>query len=85
MTRAPASTFHVGPDSLPESAPAALEPVPRLLTTAQAAEALAISSRQVQTLAASGELRSVRIGRLLRFRPADLRSFIDTAAGGNDA
>lgn len=79
-----AQVFNVGPDSLSETPPA-FEPVPRLLTTSEAAEALRLSPRAVQLFAARGELRAVRLGRLLRFRPADLRAFIDCAAGGGDA
>lgn len=53
-----------------------LEPVPRLLlTSSQAAAALAISERALWALAASGELPATHIGRSKRFAIAVLQEF----------
>ncbi|MFH5806140.1 helix-turn-helix domain-containing protein [Alienimonas sp. DA493] len=55
------------------SAPA-LSPV--LLTTLEAADALGISERKLRDLTSPrGPIRAVRLGRLVRYRPADLESF----------
>jgi excisionase family DNA binding protein len=51
---------------------------PQLLTAREAARLLAIGLRTVERLAANGQLRFVRIGRLIRFAPADLAAFIDS-------
>jgi len=56
--------------------------VPRLLTTRQAAERLAISLRTLERLAASGELRAVRFGRSVRIDSADLAAFIESRKHG---
>ena len=47
-----------------------------LLNYAEVADILAVSERTVSTLVGSGQLRSVRFGRVVRIDPADLRSFI---------
>ncbi|MDX6225499.1 MAG: Helix-turn-helix domain [Frankiales bacterium] len=49
---------------------------PCLLTIQQTAHRLAISPRLVRTVAHTGGLPCVRIGRLLRFRPEDVDQFI---------
>jgi excisionase family DNA binding protein len=49
-----------------------------LLTAAAAAKRLGISSVYLYELARTGELRSVRIGRAVRFRPTDLDAFAAT-------
>jgi excisionase family DNA binding protein len=53
------------------------EEPPQLLTTREIAKRLAVGKRTVERLAASGRLPAVRIGRLIRFKPADLAAFID--------
>jgi excisionase family DNA binding protein len=57
-----------------------------LLTATEAAEALAISPRTLWSLTDSGDLPCVRIGRAVRYDPADLRAWIDRrkAANGKD-
>jgi len=62
-----------------------------LLTREQVARELGISPRTVARLVERGELTYVRIGRLARFRPADLAAFVERAlihdkdpAGGPD-
>jgi excisionase family DNA binding protein len=49
----------------------------QLMTRSEAAEALAISPRKLDMLAASGDLPSVRIGRSVRFRPSALEFFVE--------
>jgi len=46
-----------------------------LLTKAEAAGWLKISTRQVDNYLASGDLPAVRLGRSVRFRPSSLKSF----------
>jgi predicted DNA-binding transcriptional regulator AlpA len=48
-----------------------------LMNLRETARALRMSERAAWTLAKRGELPVVRIGRMLRFDPADLRTFID--------
>ena len=48
----------------------------RLLSAKEVAVLLNVSPRMVQKVAAQGELIAVRIGDLLRFRPADVEGFI---------
>jgi excisionase family DNA binding protein len=52
---------------------------PRLLRIEEVARQLAISRSMAWKLVAYGELRSVRIGRAVRVRPADLQTFVDGA------
>ena len=48
----------------------------RLLRVDDIADRLAISRSMAWKLVSSGEMRSVRIGRVVRVRPADLDSYI---------
>jgi excisionase family DNA binding protein len=48
-----------------------------LLTPRQAAEALAISPRKLWGMTASGEIPSLRIGRLVRYPIDELHRWID--------
>lgn len=48
-----------------------------LLTCAQAAQVLQCHERTVRNLISKGELKAVRIGRLVRIVPADLADYID--------
>lgn len=48
-----------------------------LLTPKQAAATLAISARKLWSLTNCGDIPSVRIGRLVRYDPADLRAWIE--------
>ena len=65
--------------------PAPLSPIgttpgkelPPLLTIRQVAAYLSISQRTVRRLVARGRLRCVRLGRMLRFQPADLFRFVE--------
>lgn len=53
-------------------------PTPRLLMTAnEAAQALSICPRTLWTLTHAGQIPFVRIGRLVRYSPDDLRGWID--------
>lgn len=56
---------------------AAGDAVPHLLTTQEVAERLRISVNSAHRLAESGELSSVRVGRLRRFRIADVTAYIE--------
>lgn len=59
----------------------AIRPV-LLLTTNEAAEALAISPRKLWGMTASGEIPCVRIGRCVRYPLDDLQQWIDDQKGG---
>lgn len=49
---------------------------PRLLRIEDIAERLAVSRSMAWKLIAHGQLRSVRIGRAVRVRPADLEEYV---------
>jgi hypothetical protein len=49
-----------------------------LLDSKRAAKRLAISERHLWTITRSGRLRSIRIDRCVRYRPADLDAFIES-------
>ena len=51
-------------------------PLPLLLTSHQAARALAISPRKLWSLTATGEIPHVRIGRCVRYVVADLERWV---------
>lgn len=53
--------------------------VPRLLRIEEIAERLAVSRSMAWKLIAHGQLRSVRIGRAVRVRPADLDAYVASA------
>ncbi|QOV90661.1 helix-turn-helix domain-containing protein [Humisphaera borealis] len=58
-----------------------IRPIEKLLSSREAAAFLGVSARTLWTLADQRQLPAVRIGRLVRFDPADLRDFIDRAKG----
>jgi excisionase family DNA binding protein len=51
----------------------------RLLRIEDVADRLSVSRSMAWKLIATGELRSIRIGRAVRIRPADLEAFLDSA------
>lgn len=51
----------------------------KLLTPAQVADRLAVSLRMVYRLAEMGDLASVKLGRLLRFREHDVEKFVESS------
>jgi excisionase family DNA binding protein len=51
--------------------------LPRLLTPDDVAELLQVSVRWVLNAARDGDLPCVRVGRFPRFRPDDVRAFIE--------
>ena len=53
-------------------------PVVRLLTAADIAHILAISTRQAYLLMETNQIANVRIGRSIRAFPADLEAYIDS-------
>lgn len=60
------------------SAPASSVATPfRLLSTRDAATALSISERTLFTLTERGDILAVRIGRSVRYDPADLQRFVE--------
>ena len=63
---------------MPDTAPVA----PLLLTAREAADTLRISAKTLWALDRDGRLRAVRIGRSVRYDPADLRAFIVESKGG---
>ena len=52
---------------------------PMLLMGREAAKILSISERTLFTLTKAGEIPAVRIGRSVRYDPADLRIWIESA------
>jgi len=48
----------------------------QLLTREEAAKVLRISVRKLDTLEAAGEIRAIRIGRLVRYHPETVDAFI---------
>lgn len=67
----------------PQVSPHGREPL--LLKANEAAALLNISPRTLWQYTNSGELRSVRIGRSVRYAPADLEAFITSRKGVNHA
>ncbi len=59
-------------DPWPEEMPARL--IPRM-SVAQLADAWGCSRQHIYTLLSRGELRAVRIGNLIRFRPEDVADY----------
>ncbi len=55
----------------------AMGPNTLLMTSPEAAEALSISQRPLWGLTQRGDIPCVRIGRAVRYDPADLRTWID--------
>ncbi|MDB5294893.1 MAG: Transcriptional regulator [Phycisphaerales bacterium] len=55
--------------------------VPSLLPPPDAARALSVSERTLFTLTQRGDLPAVRIGRAVRYDPADLRRYVERAKG----
>ena len=55
--------------------------LPKLYLIDEVAEILALSSRSVRRLIASGELMACRIGRSVRVHPHDLARYIDRQRG----
>ena len=54
----------------------------RLIDSREAAAILGLSRRTLWTLYNRGEIPVVRIGRAVRFDPADLRAWVETKKGG---
>jgi excisionase family DNA binding protein len=56
--------------------------LPRLLTAREVAELLGVSERTIWAISTPrGSLRAVRIGKLVRFDPADALAFIESSKG----
>ncbi len=55
--------------------------VPNLLQPPDAARALSVSERTLFALTKRGDIAAVRIGRAVRYDPADLRRYVDRAKG----
>lgn len=49
----------------------------QLLTLVQVADYLSVSARTVRRLVAARRIPCIRLGRVLRFRPADLLRFVE--------
>jgi excisionase family DNA binding protein len=56
-----------------------LRPGPDLLTVTQLGRHLGVSKWTVYRLVRSGELRAVRVGERLRFRPSDIDAYLERA------
>lgn len=54
-----------------------MQPLEPLLTAEDVAKLLSVSESLVYQLRRTGKLRAIRIGTLLRFRPVDVREYID--------
>lgn len=52
-----------------------------LLTPVEAADRLQVSIRTVRRLIASGKLKTLRVGRLIRITPAAMEAYLTEAAG----
>lgn len=52
-------------------------PLLLLLTPAEAAKALAISTRSLWAFTAAGEINAIRLGRSVRYSVEDLRQFVE--------
>lgn len=52
----------------------------RLLTVEEVAERLTASVRTVYRMARAGEIRCIRVRKVIRFQPADVDAFIDANA-----
>lgn len=52
---------------------------PMLLTARQAARSLNLSERTLYSITKRGDLPAVRVGRTVRYDPADLRAWIASA------
>ncbi len=50
-----------------------------LITARQAAQLLSISERTLWEITKRGEIRRVKVGRLVRYDPSDLKAWIDRA------
>lgn len=72
------------PDAFPLPVPPP-EREPLLLKPDEAAALLNISPRSLWQYTKSGELHCVRIGRSVRYSPADLEAFITSRKGVNHA
>ena len=51
--------------------------LPKLLTTTETAQALGVSKRTLQELAAERKIAQIKFGRNVRFDPADIAAFIE--------
>jgi excisionase family DNA binding protein len=58
-----------------ETRPTPTETLQPRLSVAQLARAWGVSRQQIYNLVDRGELRSIRVGSLLRFRPKDVRDY----------
>jgi len=75
MVREPASDPLARPGP-PTRALAPLGPGDRLLTPREAAALFGVSLRTIRRLVGAGELRCVRVGRLVRFHPGDVSRWL---------
>ena len=55
--------------------------IPQLITVAEVALFLQVSVRTVRRLIAAGELKVIRVGRVVRISPASLHGYVTAAAG----
>jgi excisionase family DNA binding protein len=53
------------------------QPIEPLLTAEDVARLLSVSESLVYQLRRSGKIRAIRVGTLLRFRPADVRAYVN--------
>jgi excisionase family DNA binding protein len=67
----------VNPTHAPTRCDAADAPADRLLDTLETARFLGMGKRTVQELVADRKLAFVKIGRSIRFAPADLAAFVE--------
>lgn len=65
-----------------QNEPVAKEVTPLLLTVRETAKALAVCEKTIANLTNRGDLRPVRIGRAVRYDPAELRAFIERRKAG---
>jgi excisionase family DNA binding protein len=72
----------MSPFARPADGPATTAIPGQLFTIKQVSELLQLSSRTIYSLTAAGDLPAVRIGRSVRYRPADLAAYVERLAQG---
>ena len=78
----PSEAEHAEPASGNAPLPERVKPDILLLTEREAAEVLAISPRKLWELRMCGKIPCVRIGRAVRYDPADLKAWITQQKAG---
>jgi len=70
-------------DGIPQLGNETAGPSPLLVSIREAAATLNVGRTTIYSLIDRGEIVPVHVGRCLRFRPEDLRAFVDRLANGS--